>query len=128
MTIRRRPSEGLEDGVAIVLTLLFVLAMSAVGASMVALSRSESVSSENYRLMSQARYGAESGVHRAINYFLNSYTLPGTGADPLANYNMTVSPVTYQNQPVVLSTMASVASNYPAAGTRDAFIAAVQGT
>lgn len=123
---RSRLDDG-QEGVALVLALLFVLAMSAVGASMVALSQSEAVSSQNYRLMSQARYGAESGVHRAINYFLNSYTLPGSGADPLANYDMTVSPVTYQNQPVVLSTMATVASNYPAAATRNAFIAAVQG-
>ena len=63
-----------ESGVALVLALLFVLAMSAVGASMVALSQSESFASENYRLMSEARYGAESGVHSAINWLLNTYT------------------------------------------------------
>ena len=117
-----------ESGVALVLVLLFVLGMSAVGASMMALSQTESLSSENYRLMSQARYGAESGVHRAVNFLLNTYTAPGGASDPLANYNTAVSPVTYLNQPVVLSSNAGVAATYPAAATRTAFNTAVAGT
>jgi hypothetical protein len=117
-----------EDGMALVLVLLFVLGMSAVGASMVVLSQTESFASVNYRMMSQARYGAESGVHRAINYLLNTYTLPGDAGDPLANFDMTVSPVTYLGQPVVLSSIATVAANYPSAAASAAFTAAVQGS
>ena len=116
-----------ERGIALVLVLLFLLAVSTIGTSMTVLARTESVSSVNYRMMSQARYGAESGVHRAINYLLNAYPRPGGAADPLTNYNMTVSPVTYLNQPVVLSSSADVTANYPSAAIRDAFAAAAQG-
>ena len=104
MTPARSHSCDHERGAALVLAVLFTLALSAVGASMVVLARTETMASANYRLMSQARYGAESGVHKAINYLLNTYTLPGTGSDPLSNYDMTVSPVRYLGQPVVLST------------------------
>ncbi len=123
----RRSAPDSEDGIALVLVLLFMLGMSAIGASMTVLSQTESFASVNYRMMSQARYGAESGVHRAINYILNSYALPGAAGDPLTNYNMTVSPVTYLGQPVVLSTISGIAANYPSAAIRDAFAAAVQG-
>ena len=122
-----RPAWRSEDGAALILVLLFMLAVSAMGAAMVTLSRTESYASMNYRMMSQTRYGAESGVHRAINYLLNTYALPGGAGDPLSNYNMTVSPVTYLNQPVVLSSMTGVAANYPSSTVRDAFAAAVQG-
>lgn len=123
-----RPSSRSEEGVALVLVLLFVLAMSSIGASMVVLSQTESYGSQNYRMMSQARYGAESGVHRAINYLLNTYTAPGGAGDPLSNYNMDVSPVTYLNQPVVLSSMPGITANYPSGTASAAFAAAVQGT
>jgi Tfp pilus assembly protein PilX len=117
-----------ERGIALILVVLFTLAMSAVGGSMMVLARTEAVSSANYRMMSQARYGAESGVHRAIHFLLNAYTKPGTGADPLANYNMAASPVTYLGQPVVLSSMAGVAANYPDNTVAAAFAATVTGT
>mgnify|MGYP003704392631 CR=1 FL=1 len=66
----------------VILVVLFTLAMSAVGGSMMVLARTEAISSANYRMMSQARYGAESGVHRAIHFLLNSYAKPGTAGDP----------------------------------------------
>lgn len=123
----RRTASNPEAGVALVLVLLFMLAVSAMGAAMMALSRTETYASMNYRMMSQTRYGAESGVHRAVNYLLNSYTLPGGVGDPLSNYNMAVSPVTYNNLPVVLSSTAGVAANYPSTAVKNAFAAAVQG-
>ena len=117
-----------DEGIALVLALLLMMALSVVGASLMFLAQTETYSSLNYRLMSQARYGAESGVHKAANYLLNSYATPGTVADPLANYNFTVSPVTYNGAPVVLSGLTGVASNYPVAAVRTAFSTAVQGT
>lgn len=117
-----------ERGIALILVVLFTLAMSAVGGSMMVLARTEAISSANYRMMSQARYGAESGVHRAIHFLLNSYAKPGTASDPLANYDMTVSPVTYLGRPVVLSSMAGTAANYPDAAVTTAFATAVTGT
>ncbi|MEO6223963.1 MAG: pilus assembly PilX N-terminal domain-containing protein, partial [Vicinamibacterales bacterium] len=118
-----------DDGVAMVMALLFMLLLSAIGTAMLVLSRSETLSSVNYRMMSQARYGAESGLHKAAHYLMNSYTLPASsGSDPLANFNSTVSPVTYSNQPVVLSAMPGVTANYPLSATQSAFAAAATGS
>ena len=117
-----------DDGIAMVLALLFMLALSSLGAVVMVLSRTETLSSVNYRMMSQARYGAESGVHKAAHFLLNGYTLPGSASDPLANFDTTLTPVRYLGQPVVLSTLSGVAANYPVAATQDAFAAASQGT
>ncbi|HEX5070638.1 MAG TPA: collagen-binding domain-containing protein [Vicinamibacterales bacterium] len=118
-----------ERGVALVVVLLLTIALSAIGASLLLLAKTDTYTSMNYRMMSQARYGAESGVMRAANYLTQVYQDPGqvTG-DPLANYNMTVSPVTYNGQPVVLSADPNKASNYPYAPAQAAFSAAVQGS
>ena len=99
---RRRARE--RSGVALVVALLLTLALSAIGASLLMLANTETYASMNYRMMSQARYGAEAGVLRAVNHLTQTRTqTPGLVGDPLANYDMTVSPVTYNGQPVVLS-------------------------
>jgi hypothetical protein len=124
-----RAGEGRTDeGLAMVLALLFMLALSALGAAVMVLSRTETLSSVNYRMMSQARYGAESGVHKAAHFLLNGYTLPGSAADPLVNFDTTVTPVRYLGQPVVLSTLYGVSPNYPLAAAQTAFAAASTGT
>lgn len=117
-----------ERGMALVLTLFMTMALSLLAASLLFLSQTETYASANYRLMSQARYGAESGVHRAINHLINSYTPPGGAGDPLGNYDLTVSPVTYNGHPVVLSANSAVASNYPVSEVRSAFQTAAQGS
>jgi len=66
------------------------------------------------------RYGAESGLHSAANYLMFSYAAPGDVTDPLANYNTAVSPVTYNGNPVVLSSTIAE-SNYPVDAKRTAF-------
>lgn len=125
-TLRRRDPN--EEGAALVMAILFVLALMAVGSSMMVLARTETLSSMNYRMMSQSRYAAESGVHKAINHLLNGYALPGGAGDPLGNYDMTTSPVRFNGQPVVLSTIPGVGSNYPLPAAITAFNAAGQGT
>ena len=126
-----------EKGIALVLSLFLLSAMSVIAASLMFLSQTETYSSMNYRLMSQARYGAESGVHKAANFLIYpaTYTAPVTGgADPIANYNINVSPVTCTagcpsiGRPVVLSASAAIASNYPNPAVQAAFLAAVAGT
>lgn len=119
-----------DRGVALVLSMLLMLVSSLVAASLLFMARSETLSTSNYRLMSQARYGAESGVEKAANYLLYSYAPPDNGAtDPITAYVYTgVSPVTYNGQPVVLSANANVASNYPVASVQTAFSTASQGT
>jgi hypothetical protein len=119
-----------ERGVALILSLFLVTVMSVLAASLMFLSQTETYATMNYRMMSQARYGAESGVHAAANYLLNTYPAvqPGTVGDALANYNLTVSPVTYNNQPVVLSAVGTVLSNYPAPAVKAAFGLAANGS
>lgn len=111
----RRSWSG-EDGIALVLAMFMVLIVSLLGASLATVGRTETLSSLNYKSMSQARYAAESGLHSAANYLIHSYEPPGTDAgDPIANYDMTVSPVEYNGDPVVLTTAAGGDSNYPIA-------------
>jgi len=110
-----------QKGSALILVLIMILVLSLSGASLMFLSQSETWSSLNYRMMSQARYGAESGMSLATNFIVNGYTAPAAGgSDPLTNYNTSVSPVTYNGQPVVLSSV-SGASNYPSGSVVTAF-------
>jgi Tfp pilus assembly protein PilX len=123
------PRSG-ERGIALVLSLFLMMAMSVIAASVMFMAQTETYGTMNYRMMSQARYAAESGVQKTANYLLNDYSTvkPGTASDPLTNYNMTVSPVTYNGQPVVLSAVSSKASNYPSAAVKTAFSDAAKGT
>ena len=104
-----------EQGIALVMALLMVLAVSVVTGSLVLVARSEALSSTSYTSMSQVRYGAESGVHAAANYLMFTYASPSAASatDPFANYDMTVSPVRYNGRPVVLSSDPAFPSNYP---------------
>ena len=119
-----------ERGIALVLALFLMSAMSVLAASLMFLSQTETYASMNYRMMSQARYAGEAAVQKASDFLLDSaqYTVPGSVSDPLSNYNFTVSPVTYNGQPVILSAVASQASNYPASAVQTAFNTAAQGT
>ena len=119
--VMQRDPSG-ERGIALVLVMFMVMAMSLVGASLSFVSRNETLSTMNYQTTTQTRYAAESGVAAATNYLLNTYVQPTAGgADPLAAYDMTVSPVRWNNAPVVLSSDPAVPANYPIAGTRTAF-------
>jgi hypothetical protein len=115
---------------ALVLSLLLTMTLSLAIASMLVMAQTETLSTTNYRLMSQARYGAESGVQITVNHLLNTYTPPPgvSNGDPITAYNTTVSPVTYNGNPVILSANANVTSNYPAAGVQTAFLNALQGS
>src|SRR5258705_2949537 len=99
-----------EQGIAIVLALFLMAAASVVAASLMFLAQTETYSSMNYRLMSQARYGAEAGINKVANHLLYTYVAPVTGGPvPIPNYNTNVSPITCaagrtnNGQPVVLS-------------------------
>jgi Tfp pilus assembly protein PilX len=122
------PASRGDEGVALVVVLLLTVALSAIGASLLMLAQTDTYTSMNYRMMSQARYGAESGVLKAVNYLTQTYVAPGAGGDPLTNYNTTVSPVTYLNAPVVLSADPAKPSNYPSLTKTAEFSAAAQGT
>jgi hypothetical protein len=115
-----------EEGIAIVWTLCLLTLASIVGGALVVLSETETYASLNYRLMSQARYGAEAGIHKTANYILNTYPLPAV-AD-LTSYTLSTSPVKYGGSEVVLSARTGVTSNYPVDAVKTAFASAAQGT
>ncbi len=116
-----------QEGTALIFALIFLLILSVMAASLMFLSQSETWSSSNYRLMTQGRYGAEAGINSAANYFMFTYAPPGGAGDPLANYDMTQSPVKYNGADVVLSTTLAN-SNYPSAAVAGDFAAKVPGT
>jgi hypothetical protein len=118
-----------ERGIALILVLFMVMTMSLVGASLTFVSRNETMSSMNYQTTTQTRYAAESGIAAATNFLLNTYVVPSAGgADPIANYDTTQSPVRWNNAPVVLSSDPAVASNYPIGATQTAFALNSAGT
>src|SRR4030095_8084783 len=119
MPSRQRPR---DEGAALALAMVLTLIALIIGSSLMLLSETETYASMNYQSMTQARFAAESGVHKAIHFLLNTYETPGTtGSDPVSNYNMTPSRVQYSNAPVALSARTDVPSNYPAASTQSSF-------
>ena len=124
-----------ERGIALVIALFLMTALSVLGASLMFLSQTETYASMNYRTMSQTRYAAEAGVNQAASFLLDNgpggqYQVPtvAPGVDPIAAYDINKSPVQINGQPVVLSANAAVASNYPVQAVKDAFFAAGHGT
>ncbi len=118
-----------ERGVALILALILVLVLSVMAVSLMFLSQTETWSSMSYRIMSQARGGAEAGVNKAANFLMSTgYTPPGGAGDPITSYILTASPVTYAGNPVVLSADSTVLSNYPLASAQTSFSTAGQGS
>ena len=117
-----------EQGVALIMVLILLGILSVLGASLVLVSQTETWSSQNYRLMTEARYGAESGVHKAANYLMDAtrYTPPDASAFG-GTYVVTSSPVAYGGQSVVLSSTGS-GSNYPSSSVVTDFTNAVHGS
>ena len=56
-----------ERGIALVLALFLMSAMSVLATSMMFLSQTETYASMNYRMMSQARYAGEAAVQKAAS-------------------------------------------------------------
>lgn len=82
-----------EKGGALILALILMLVLSVMAASMMFLSQSETWASMNYRLMTQSRYAAETGIHAAANYLMFTYVPPDSIAIGAYDYQ-TKSPVT----------------------------------
>jgi Tfp pilus assembly protein PilX len=114
-------SKPREKGIALIITLILVLVMSVMAISLMFVSQTETWSSFNYRLASQARDGAEAGINSAANYIVNTYTQPGGTGDPTTAYINTVSPVTYGGNTVILSAMSGTNSVYPVSSVKSAF-------
>jgi Tfp pilus assembly protein PilX len=115
-----------ERGSALVFSLILVLVLSVMAASLMFLARSETWSGMNYRMMTQARYGAEAGVNAAANFLIsNNYVPP---AAPFAGFNTNTYPVTdIAGNPIYLSTLSTQAANYPNNQMQAAFANAANG-
>ena len=131
-----------QRGVALILVLLAGLVLSTLAAAIVFTSRAETLSSYNYRIVSQAEYAAWAGIQRSVNYFNSASYTAVTPTNAPTTYDVSIysskpSDLYYSNDsvveciagcgtlnaPVTLST--SGASNYPIAGTVTSFVNAL---
>jgi Tfp pilus assembly protein PilX len=116
-----------ERGVAIIFALLAILVLGILGATLMFTAQSQAWTSLNYRQAMQARYAAEAGVQKTINWLASSSY---TGPTVYTPYNMNVNPVTCVSGcattgPVVLSAISGVSSNYPTSSVATAFTSAL---
>jgi hypothetical protein len=116
-----------EKGVALVFTLFLMAALSAMAVSMMFLAQTETSASRNYKTMSQARYAGEAGVHRALHYLTSTAYTDDVNTAGTTGFVTTVSPVTYNGNPVVLAPSAG-SSNHPSTAIKDAYAALFSGT
>lgn len=113
-----------EKGSALIFALILLAVLSAMAGSLMFLSNSETYSSMNYRMMTEARYGAEAGVHAAANFIMNAYVPPAGNptTQVFPGFITTVYPVTDAGgNPIFLSTLNGQAANYPNAQQQTAF-------
>src|SRR5215467_13251311 len=101
-----------QKGVALILTLILLAVLSVMAVSLLFMARAETWSGMNYRIMTQARYGAEAGINKAANFLQDTtaYTAP-TAAQINANFTTTASPVLYGGSAAALSANSSLGSN-----------------
>src|SRR5690242_15022030 len=106
-----------QRGSALIFALILLLVLSAMAGSLMFLSKSETFSSMNYRMMTQARDWAEAGRKAAADYHKNTLGAPAAvpaGSQNFAGFYPTVYPVTdAAGNPIFLSTLNGQAANYP---------------
>ena len=106
-----------QRGSALIFALILLLVLSAMAGSLMFLSKSETLSSMNYRMMTQARYGAEAGVNAAANFLMSANYVPPTTAPgtEFVGYNtLNAYPVQLAGGgDVILTTIPGQQSTYP---------------
>ena len=65
-----------ERGASLVIALIALMVVSLLGAGLVTVTSTETKTTANYSQLMQARYAAEAGVQRTINWLSNNYTPP----------------------------------------------------
>lgn len=112
-----------ERGVALIITLIVLLVLSVLIAALIFVTNTEVWASANYKLLTQARYTAEAGAQATENWLIYTYPAPAT----FAAFNTTTNPVQVlaTGQPVVLSAVPGVNSNYPDPAVVAAYTAAM---
>jgi len=116
-----------EKGGALILVLILMLVISVMAASMMFLAQSETWATANYRMMTQTRYAAETGIQAAANYLMFTYVPPD--ATTIGTYSyQTVSPVKLGNNPVMLSSISGESAVYADSSVISQYANQTQGT
>ena len=106
-----------------IIALLSLLVLSVLVTGVIFVTQTEIWTTANYRQLAQARYAAEAGVQATINWLQYTYTAPTT----FTSYTMTTNPVQYSSNPVVLSGISVISSNYPDSTQQTAYNTALSG-
>jgi Tfp pilus assembly protein PilX len=123
MRIAKERLASKERGISLIIALLSLLVLSVLAAGLMFVTQTEIWTTANYRELAQARYAAEAGVQSTINWLQYTYTAPTT----FGSYNSTTNPVQYNNNPVILSGISSISSNYPDTTQQTAYSTALSG-
>jgi len=121
---RRRAERGSERGMALVFTLLGLLLLSMLAASLMFVTSAGSFASTAFKSQMQASFAANTGVQAALNWF-RTYYAPNwldnpTGIATTATaYLLTVQPPTYGGNAVTLGGSA----NFPSSDVASSFVA-----
>jgi Tfp pilus assembly protein PilX len=118
-----------EKGVALILVMILLLVLSVMAVSLLFVGQSETWASMNYRMMTQARYGAEAGINQAANYIQFTYAQPT--AAQMASFYTAASPVTVgtsSGAEVVLSANSTITATYPISAVSSDFASKTTGS
>src|SRR6266704_2324687 len=101
-----------EAGVALIIALLVLLILSVLAASIIFVTQTETWATSNNRSMVQARYAAEAGAQKALNWLTYTYNPPT--AATMAALDPTKYPIQLAGGgDVILSAMENVNGTYP---------------
>ena len=100
-----------EAGVALIIALLTLLILSVLAASIIFVTQTETWATANNRSMVQARYAAEAGAEKTLNWLRYTYLPPG---NPAAYFDLSKYPVQLiGGGDVVLWAMSATNPNLP---------------
>ena len=108
-----------EDGVAVVVTLLFLVALGVLSTALVFTVGNEMKTSAAYKYTQQAFYVSNAGVQKALAWFNSNYT----AHLPSSDYDATSFPVQYSGSSVMLAGQTGSSSAYPDSSVVTAFLA-----
>jgi type II secretory pathway pseudopilin PulG len=109
-----------EKGMALIATMIFLMAMGVLATALVYTVQNEMKTSSAYKYSQQAVYVANAGVQNAVQWFQNTYT-PSIAGN---NYTLSVSPVTSGGSAVLLAGQTGSSANYPDSAKVSSFHAA----
>jgi len=106
-----------EQGVAIIATLMLVMALAVLTSALIFTVQNEIRASTSYKFSRQALGVANAGVQKSIQWFVNSYSPWATSA----SYTLTTSPVQYGGSNVLLAGQTGSAAVYPDTAVSSSF-------